>query len=508
MKLSDTVRLYAGGPGSGCQGPNCGRKAGGGKPARIEEDGWVTKDGQFFPNWGTNSHYQTAVNHKLTEKGAGEWYDREADALRQGHVRVTMNTGKGGRSVALEAWKKDEHSADLIDQIVSRLPSDVSSVTVKFRAGGSESGELYSGGLGSGCKGPNCGRKPIGDDRAVAEGEPITMGGWMTRRGVYYQKAGPFVDHKDMAWRHGLGSTTNDALKRGNVQVQTFGTSDHVWISAWKRTPEAVDLIDKTLSQLSSDFRTVNLFFEEPKAEEKVFTKDEALAYLHSYGTSEGTRRAWDTRGRGRAMKGEIGDGWVTPEGRYFPKKLWETHEETARRTGLNSPERGDGYQEALERGNVRVAHYDKDEVMIESRQVQPSLFHKIISHLPVFVSNLDIETQIPKAVKRIYREDALELYGSVTLKRKNNFAPFSDEGPDIYEVHDRTGKVLHKSRDERGAELVKQYIDRVKWPMLGKRPQAVQWAERFRDGRVPILDNRQRNTTGGTGGTGGPGNG
>lgn len=32
MNLKDTIDLYAGGPGSGCNGPNCGRKPGPGHP--------------------------------------------------------------------------------------------------------------------------------------------------------------------------------------------------------------------------------------------------------------------------------------------------------------------------------------------------------------------------------------------------------------------------------------------------------------------------------------------
>lgn len=93
----------------------------------------------------------------------------------------------------------------------------------------------------------------------------------------------------------------------------------------------------------------------------------------------------------------------------------------------------------------------------------------------------------------------------AATVKRINNPAPI--DGPEIYETHDSSGNIERQFEDEAGANEAKHRADRKKYK-LGKESKAAKEARRLRDGKLLIMDNRMRVTTGGTGGTGGPGNG
>lgn len=94
MNLASTISLLAGGPGSGCHGENCGRKARKSlfdKPksgaASWEDVAWVTNEGKLVP-FKNGGHGRTARATGLIPKNTEHLMEQTVAMERKGHIRV------------------------------------------------------------------------------------------------------------------------------------------------------------------------------------------------------------------------------------------------------------------------------------------------------------------------------------------------------------------------------------------------------------------------------------
>lgn len=157
---------------------------------------------------------------------------------------------------------------------------------------------VYGGGPGSGCRGSNCGRKS-------EDGGMIAENGWLTPEGRFLPSKG--VPHSQSAVDYGLGNDPTPmraALRNGNVRISRQGQA--VYLEGWRADGRTKDLMDEAISRLRGDIQDVMLEFSVgptgyiPLRTSPYMTKEEALDYLNSAGTSEGAKKGWDARGRGR----------------------------------------------------------------------------------------------------------------------------------------------------------------------------------------------------------------
>jgi hypothetical protein len=142
MNLESTIRIFAGGPGSGCRGSNCGRphtfaevfqKHGIAGTASPETK--VKKRGKFFTGFFDANDKQVRTTHRLPNKKdefLRIYPDKSWEHIHRDDEAETTKQLKAG------------HGAD-------ELGTYLAKGTKGIRAGGP----------GSGCSGPNCGRPSL-----------------------------------------------------------------------------------------------------------------------------------------------------------------------------------------------------------------------------------------------------------------------------------------------------------------------------------------------------------
>lgn len=91
---------------------------------------------------------------------------------------------------------------------------------------------------------------------------------------------------------------------------------------------------------------------------------------------------------------------------------------------------------------------------------------------------------------------EARAAMAAATVQRMNNLGP--TEGPHQYAVHNHKGEEISRSRDQRGAEIVKESLDRKKFG-LGKLPPQLRKAMMLKDGEILRIGENLRQTTGGS---------
>lgn len=152
--------------------------------------------------------------------------------------------------------------------------------------------------------------------------------------------------------------------------------------------------------------------------EEQELDVEAAIQELLSYGTSEGVRKEWDTRGRGRKQE-VAGDGWVTKDGKFHSLKDMglkvEEHGWAAVRLGLSTMNSETQREDAMKKGAVRVRHLSGfDSVGLESWKKDQSNLRETIERLPDYVKSIGVETYSPRHAYRdgLSREQALTYIG------------------------------------------------------------------------------------------------
>lgn len=118
MNLVTSIWIWAGGEGSGCHGPNCGRPSGSGNVSAIPyHDGWITKDGEFHRLHGT--HAETAVAIGLASKESGA----VREALVAGNIRIVYSgpMSGAGHTAWIEVHKLDDDTRERLADLVERM---------------------------------------------------------------------------------------------------------------------------------------------------------------------------------------------------------------------------------------------------------------------------------------------------------------------------------------------------------------------------------------------------
>jgi len=179
MNLAQTIRIFGGGPGSGCQGPNCGRKSEG------KSLDWKERP-ITYPDK-TNDVFRDAVHDYVAgtlgidvtpdqiskafieherEFPIDKAVDTQGGSFDAQQVAKYINDIKEGKpfeaiTLALVGGKAyvvdGHHRIDAAKHLgLKTIPASVVDIDDEYDnlyAG------LYAGGPGSGCHGPNCGRK-------------------------------------------------------------------------------------------------------------------------------------------------------------------------------------------------------------------------------------------------------------------------------------------------------------------------------------------------------------
>jgi hypothetical protein len=141
------------------------------------------------------------------------------------------------------------------------------------------------------------------------------------------------------------------------------------------------------------------------------FNLQAAIRSLVAYGTSEGVKKEWDERGRGRKESDSAieHDGWVTKDGTFYQRH--GTHAETAVAKGLVSEDQQGALGSAdhinlhaLANGNIRVLYsspsaYGGSRADIEIYKLDKKtrvLVSSALDRMAVFPENVTLDIRIP----------------------------------------------------------------------------------------------------------------
>lgn len=118
MNLAATLAIYAGGPGSGCRGSNCGRpktsETSGSPSLKVNGNGWLTSKGILHQNNKDESHYQSAIRLGLAKENVNTRDAIETDdAQKAGNIRVILYSGLP-KMIGFHAEKNDANTRALI----------------------------------------------------------------------------------------------------------------------------------------------------------------------------------------------------------------------------------------------------------------------------------------------------------------------------------------------------------------------------------------------------------
>lgn len=177
-----------GGPGSGCQGPNCGRPEGQGK------DGPTHKQGQW-DRAGKALGLGYTVN---TPKGEGKINGFVSNESHPQYGKVNVQIGN----------EKYYFNGDDLELVRTKIYPDIKPL----------SGGLGKGGPGSGCTGPNCGRPSSGGGKTRTEASA-----W---REATHQIGGPSFGNKAFDEPFHSGGHVKQFLDSNNVIIASVDKGD------------------------------------------------------------------------------------------------------------------------------------------------------------------------------------------------------------------------------------------------------------------------------------------
>lgn len=237
MKLASAIALIAGGPGSGCRGDNCGRKSMGDDYATWTQEeknrDWANRNG--LPIDGSNRvrlyhatplQTATAISNEGLRANSFLATDPSTALQQAGRDRGL----KAGKLALYEAWVP---LGKFWGGVWAQLQSPLSAAELSLKRINSRG--LKGGGTGSGCHGPNCGRKSSGNtvekvtglqDSAAIEqallvrsarggawvavvppfsqpGDPIELHRYSTPSSIpdHYLDASPAMRERGVAWK-------------------------------------------------------------------------------------------------------------------------------------------------------------------------------------------------------------------------------------------------------------------------------------------------------------------
>ena len=218
------VTIEKGGPGSGCQGPNCGRPAGGGS-ATEDDDGSTVGPGDSF--YSENSKRKATIIGqnfaRLNVPYKHQTAVREYIGTEKFQDDVVVHHIARNKEIATQGHAMGPHPA--VRAINAKL-SSLGYTRKSIEALRDAAGKLTKGGPGSGCQGPNCGRPAgsggssetggvagTGDEEGISDIKEETLGGQKYRTGVHAESGRKLLqdpETKDWVWRD---NTDVDALE-------------------------------------------------------------------------------------------------------------------------------------------------------------------------------------------------------------------------------------------------------------------------------------------------------
>lgn len=132
MNLATIIEMFFGGPGSGCHGPNCGRRASRGN---VDKDTnlFDTANGNYLvlPNGDVVRGTEWAQHDDLANKVG---YDGAEGVLKRGGIRVAVWNRGGDSDSLIDIGKPNNDILRRVRNIVTSLP--VSKVGFSYEKGG------------------------------------------------------------------------------------------------------------------------------------------------------------------------------------------------------------------------------------------------------------------------------------------------------------------------------------------------------------------------------------
>lgn len=103
----------------------------------VTSDGWISKDGTFYPKRFGETHARAAKRFGIAKEGTAD-YEADYEALGNGHVRVVLL--KSG--LYFHAEDSDANTRDLISRAIQNTPS-AKSITVDFNTSVGKNGSSF-----------------------------------------------------------------------------------------------------------------------------------------------------------------------------------------------------------------------------------------------------------------------------------------------------------------------------------------------------------------------------